>query len=134
MNTPPLDATSTTGSVVIHNCGSSQISSPDNSEALDSKKYVSVLNINNVDEKDDKQKAIILKIRNAVKSEQNSSGSEFLSPPTSARRRSSVMFNDYVILHAPAEEQSNKNVAMAEKTTQTADASVWQVSFIEGVR
>lgn len=65
------------------------------------------------------------------------SGSGFLSPPMSAnRRRSSVMFNEYVILHTP----QSMNVGAdglpdgrlgkcSEKMTQTSDGNIWQVSL-----
>jgi hypothetical protein len=56
-----------------------------------------------------------------------------LSPPTSTRRRgSSVMFNEFVILHTPPaipEPQNDKNALSVEKMTQTGEG-IWQVSGI----
>lgn len=66
-------------------------------------------------------------------SPQNSASSSLLSPPTSTRRRgSSVMFNEFVILHTPPtipEPQNDKNALSVEKMTQTGDG-IWQVSGI----
>lgn len=57
---------------------------------------------------------------------------EYLSPPSSTRRRSSVMFNEYVILHTPPTindaQANNKNVCLSEKTTQTSDGNIWKVN------
>ncbi|XP_037808576.1 voltage-dependent T-type calcium channel subunit alpha-1G isoform X5 [Lucilia sericata] len=60
--------------------------------------------------------------------------SGFLSPPTSASRRPSVMFNEYVLLHTPPalkEPQSSveKTVCSSEKMTQAGDGSIWQVNL-----
>lgn len=64
---------------------------------------------------------------------QNSASSSLLSPPTSTRRRgSSVMFNEFVILHTPPtipEPQNDKNALSVEKMTQTGEG-IWQVSGI----
>lgn len=77
------------------------------------------------------------KINGFIKHEQqctNGSG-EYLSPPSSARRRSSsVMFNEYVILHKPpnvSEAQTNKNISQVEKTTQAGDGNIWKVNAIK---
>lgn len=61
-------------------------------------------------------------------------GSGFLSPPMSAnRRRSSVMFNEYVILHTPQPPNADgvpdsRLARCSEKMTQTSDGNIWQVS------
>lgn len=61
----------------------------------------------------------------------SASAISLLSPPTSAnRRRSSVMFNDYVILHTPPsmpEPSPDRNPFSLEKMTQAGDGSIWQV-------
>lgn len=68
--------------------------------------------------------------------QQNSASSSLLSPPTSTRRRgSSVMFNEFVILHTPPKiepPQNDKNTLSAEKMTQTGDTGtgIWQVSIL----
>lgn len=66
--------------------------------------------------------------------QQSTNGSgEYLSPPSSARRRSSVMFNEYVILHTPpnvSEAQTNKNISQVEKTTQAGDGNIWKVKTV----
>lgn len=69
--------------------------------------------------------------------------SGFLSPPTSASRRPSVMFNEYVLLHTPPAisepltipsttttnvAQKSGTVCSSEKMTQAGDGSIWQVS------
>jgi len=73
----------------------------------------------------------VLKCHDLFISLQNSASSSLLSPPTSTRRRgSSVMFNEFVILHTPPsipEPQSDKNALSVEKMTQTSDG-IWQVS------
>lgn len=46
------------------------MSSPDISDSNESRKYLSSLHINNVDEKDDKQKTILLKIPSVMKTDQ----------------------------------------------------------------
>lgn len=61
---------SLTGSIALPHCNNSQISSPDISESNESRKYISSLHINNVDEKDDKQKTILLKIPSVMKTDQ----------------------------------------------------------------
>lgn len=84
---------------------------------------------------DDKQKILLLKIANnnsmATADQDYSASSSLLSPPTSTRRRgSSVMFNEYVILHTPPaipEPQPDKNAFSLEKMTQTGDGTIWQV-------
>lgn len=63
---------------------------------------------------------------------QNPCSSTYLNAcnsPTASRRRSAVMFNEYVILHTPpANHQANdKNICSAEKTTQAGDGNIWQV-------
>lgn len=64
----------------------------------------------------------------AQQSTNSGSGGEYLSPPSSARRRSSVMFNDLLFLHTPPNEaQTNKNISQVEKTTQTGDGNIWKV-------
>jgi voltage-dependent calcium channel T type alpha-1G len=65
---------------------------------------------------------------------QNTAGSVgLLSPPTSQRRRgSSVMFNEYVILHTPPtipEPNNDINSFSLEKMTQAGDGSIWQVNL-----
>lgn len=148
------DAASTAGSIIIPNCNNSQLSSPDLSEPNEvAKRYLSALNVNNIDERDEKQKTFLLKIP-SVKADQlvisldfkinfnlgkiccfqSANGIEFLSPPTSNRRRSSVMFNEYVILHTPTAisectTTTNKNVSLSEKTTQAGDGNIWQVTI-----
>ncbi|CRK92625.1 CLUMA_CG006168, isoform A [Clunio marinus] len=94
---------------------------------------------------DEKQKMLLLKIANnsiaaasAVASVadndyvNNSASSSLLSPPTSTRRRgSSVMFNEFVILHTPPtipEPQNDKNALSVEKMTQTGEG-IWQVNL-----
>lgn len=57
---------------------------------------------------------------------------EYLSPPSSARRRSSVMFNECVFLHtAPnvSEAQSNKTISQVEKGSQAGDGNIWKVKI-----
>lgn len=75
-----------------------------------------------------------LRCSNKIYLQQSANGStEYLSPPSSARRRSSVMFNEYVILHTPpnlSEGQSNKNISQVEKTTQTGDGNIWKVEIL----
>ncbi|XP_055913399.1 voltage-dependent T-type calcium channel subunit alpha-1I isoform X3 [Eupeodes corollae] len=81
------------------------------------------------------QKTILLKIPTGLDSEQlinHPCTSGFLSPPSSARRRSSVMFNEFVILHTPPsipEPTQDKNVCSSEKMTQTGDGTIWQVNL-----
>ncbi|XP_054728206.1 uncharacterized protein LOC129237458 [Anastrepha obliqua] len=93
------------------------------------------------------QKTILLKFPSNVDSEQlisNPCTSGFLSPPTSASRRPSVMFNEYVLLHTPpaisealtvAGTTTTANVAekgavcSSEKMTQAGDGSIWQVNL-----
>ncbi|GAB0089753.1 Voltage-dependent T-type calcium channel subunit alpha [Sergentomyia squamirostris] len=115
-----------------------QASSPDNSElSLDHSRNNSMRrkNINNNvgSREEQKQKTLLLKIPSMTESEQllsERSNSGFLSPPTSTRRRSSVMFNEYVILHTPPtlpDATVEKNVS--EKMTQAGDGSIWQVNL-----
>lgn len=101
----------------------SQISSPDLSE--------SCIKEISVDSKDDKQKSILLKFPNMVDSEQSPCNSGFLNAPQIIRRRSSVAFNEYVILHTPPtiqeDQNEKKSINSVEKMTQTGDGSIWQV-------
>ncbi|XP_037914604.1 voltage-dependent T-type calcium channel subunit alpha-1G isoform X4 [Hermetia illucens] len=112
-------------------------SSPENSEHSAETSRAS--NLKKVNHKDDiSQKTILLKIPTGSESEQliNPCNSGFLSPPTSARRRSSVMFNDYVILHTPPpipEPTTDKNVCSSEKMTQAGDGSIWQVNLPQSI-
>ncbi|XP_070508041.1 voltage-dependent T-type calcium channel subunit alpha-1G isoform X8 [Chironomus tepperi] len=97
---------------------------------------------------DEKQKMLLLKIANnsiaaaaaastvasGVDNDygNNSASSSLLSPPTSTRRRgSSVMFNEFVILHTPPkiEPQNDKNTLSVEKMTQTGEGGIWQVNL-----
>lgn len=65
------DAGSTAGSIIIQNCNNSQLSSPDLSEPNEvTKKYLSALNVNNIDERDEKQKTILLRIPSVKKTDQ----------------------------------------------------------------
>ncbi|CAG9133395.1 unnamed protein product [Plutella xylostella] len=50
---------------------------------------------------------------------ENTSNLSLLSPPSLARRRSSVMFSDTVLLHAPPPRAAQNNVCCSEKMTQT---------------
>ncbi|XP_065366192.1 voltage-dependent T-type calcium channel subunit alpha-1G isoform X2 [Calliphora vicina] len=84
------------------------------------------------------QKTILLKFpQNLMETDQlitHPCTSGFLSPPTSASRRPSVMFNEYVLLHTPPalkEPQSSveKTVCSSEKMTQAGDGSIWQVNL-----
>lgn len=70
LHTQTNETGSLTGSIVLQNCNNSQMSSPDISESNESRKYLSSLNINNIDEKDDKQKTILLKIPSVMKTDQ----------------------------------------------------------------
>ncbi|XP_053680471.1 voltage-dependent T-type calcium channel subunit alpha-1G [Anopheles nili] len=83
---------------------------------------------------EDRQKVLLLKINN----EDQSNGQDhhcmpsLLSPPSAGRRRSSVMFNEYVVLHTPptiTEPPQDKNVYCVEKMTQAGDGSIWQVNL-----
>lgn len=67
---PSHDTASLSGSIVVPNCNNSQMSSPEMSDSNESRKYLSSLNINNVDERDEKQKTILLKIPSVMKSDQ----------------------------------------------------------------
>lgn len=67
---PSHDTASLSGSIAVPNCNNSQMSSPEMSDSNESRKYVSSLNINNVDERDEKQKTILLKIPSVMKSDQ----------------------------------------------------------------
>lgn len=64
------ETASLSGSIILPHCNNSQLSSPDISESNESRKYLSSLHINNVDEKDDKQKTILLKIPSVMKTDQ----------------------------------------------------------------
>lgn len=146
----PLNASRTVQTTNNHD-NHSGILSTDNSESLDTskssnKKYANI-------QEDKQNKTIRLRIPNAIETEQlivgqigdsataeilnvgwvcfqNPCTSGFLSSPTTARRRSAVMFNEYVILHTPPanQHQTDKNIFSAEKMTQTSDNSIWQVS------
>ncbi|XP_031625019.1 voltage-dependent T-type calcium channel subunit alpha-1G isoform X2 [Contarinia nasturtii] len=138
------DTNSISGTIIQNNCNSSQLSSPDMSEANEMHRFSSSsMNLAAAaptttagnDDKDDKNKLSLLKIPGVIKTEQqaqstNGSG-EYLSPPSSARRRSSVMFNDLLFLHTPPNEaQTNvKNISQVEKTTQTGDGNIWKVNL-----
>ncbi|XP_055678127.1 voltage-dependent T-type calcium channel subunit alpha-1G isoform X3 [Lutzomyia longipalpis] len=115
-----------------------QVSSPDNSElSLDHSRSNSVrrknINNNNGGREEQKQKTLLLKIPSMTESEQllsERSNSGFLSPPISTRRRSSVMFNEYVILHTPPTvPDANVEKNVSEKMTQAGDGSIWQVNL-----
>ncbi|XP_055304336.1 voltage-dependent T-type calcium channel subunit alpha-1G [Sitodiplosis mosellana] len=110
------DTNSISGTIVIqNNCNNSQLSSPDMSEANEMHRYstssanLATANSRN-DDKDDKHKSSLLKIPGVIKTEQQSQSTngsgEYLSPPSSARRRSSV-----------------------EKTTQAGDGNIWKVNL-----
>ncbi|XP_054086828.1 uncharacterized protein LOC105219445 [Zeugodacus cucurbitae] len=93
------------------------------------------------------QKTILLKFPSNADSEQlisNPCTSGFLSPPTSASRRPSVMFNEYVLLHTPPAisepltipsttttnvAEKSGGVCSSEKMTQAGDGSIWQVNL-----
>ncbi|XP_032588774.1 uncharacterized protein LOC6585509 isoform X5 [Drosophila mojavensis] len=64
---------------------------------------------------------LILQLGNLGKSHPCTSG--FLSPPTSASRRPSVMFNEYVLLHTPPALSNEPAAAAAATTTTTAIAT-----------
>lgn len=65
------DTTSISGSIVIqNNCNASQLSSPDVSETNETRKYLSAINLHGNDDKDDKQKTILLKIPSGIKPDQ----------------------------------------------------------------
>nr|XP_036215545.1 uncharacterized protein LOC106617992 isoform X1 [Bactrocera oleae] len=85
---------------------------------------------------------LILQLGNLGKSNPCTSG--FLSPPTSASRRPSVMFNEYVLLHTPPAisepltipsstitnvAEKSGTVCSSEKMTQAGDGSIWQVNL-----
>ncbi|XP_037028717.1 voltage-dependent T-type calcium channel subunit alpha-1G isoform X5 [Bradysia coprophila] len=112
------------------------ISSPENSDSMDHSKNATKKNGTVQDGKDEKQKTFRLRLPSTNESEQliNPCSSNYLNTcnsPTAARRRSAVMFNEYVILHTPpANHQANdKNICSAEKTTQTGDGNIWQVNL-----
>lgn len=66
-----IDTNSISGSIVIqNNCNNSQLSSPDVSEANALRKYSSGSANNGNEDKDDKQKTILLKIPSVIKAEQ----------------------------------------------------------------
>lgn len=69
LHTQANDTGSLSGSIVLPNCNNSQMSSPDISDSNESRKYLSSLHINNIDEKDDKQKTILLKIPSVMKTD-----------------------------------------------------------------
>ncbi|XP_055388606.1 uncharacterized protein LOC129617143 isoform X3 [Condylostylus longicornis] len=127
------------GSNIAIGMNNSHNSSPDNSEySIEvTGGRTSNLKKNTNHTKDDissNQKTILLKIPSGSDTEKfiNPCTSGFLSPPTSARRRSSVMFNEYVILHTPPtipEPTPDKNVCSSEKMTQAGDGSIWQVNL-----
>jgi voltage-dependent calcium channel T type alpha-1G len=134
-----------------------QISSPENSEMV-SLENLKNNNCNSDSGKDEKQKIVLLKMPKGGENElanvrifvlfgydlkqqlmnflclfkTNTAPVGLLSPPTSTRRRgSSVMFNEYVILHAPPaipDPNVDQNSFSMEKMTQAGDGSVWQVS------
>lgn len=70
LHTQANETGSLSGSTVLPNCNNSQMSSPDISDSNESRKYLSSLHINNIDEKDDKQKTILLKIPGVMKTDQ----------------------------------------------------------------
>ncbi|XP_053658326.1 voltage-dependent T-type calcium channel subunit alpha-1G [Anopheles marshallii] len=120
-----------TGSVPADN----QVSSPEVSEivSLENIKNNALNNSTNY-LNEDRQKVLLLKINN----EDQSNGQDhhcmpsLLSPPSAGRRRSSVMFNEYVVLHTPptiTEPPQDKNVYCLEKMTQAGDGSIWQVNL-----
>ncbi|XP_049285506.1 voltage-dependent T-type calcium channel subunit alpha-1G isoform X3 [Anopheles funestus] len=120
-----------TGNVPVDN----QVSSPEVSEivSLENIKNNALNNSTNY-LNEDRQKVLLLKINN----EDQSNGQDhhcmpsLLSPPSAGRRRSSVMFNEYVVLHTPptiTEPPQDKNVYCLEKMTQAGDGSIWQVNL-----
>ncbi|XP_035892745.1 voltage-dependent T-type calcium channel subunit alpha-1G isoform X4 [Anopheles stephensi] len=120
-----------TGTVPVDN----QVSSPEVSEivSLENIKNNALNNSTNY-LNEDRQKVLLLKINN----EDQSNGQDhhcmpsLLSPPSAGRRRSSVMFNEYVVLHTPptiTEPPQDKNVYCLEKMTQAGDGSIWQVNL-----
>ncbi|XP_065095461.1 voltage-dependent T-type calcium channel subunit alpha-1G isoform X3 [Ochlerotatus camptorhynchus] len=124
----PKNTTSTVGT-------DKQMSSPDVSEmvSVENIKNNALNNCTNYANMDDKQKIVLLKIPN---SENNQSSSNSLSPTSSGRRRSSVMFNEYVIHHTPPTipaPTTDKNVYCLEKMTQTSDSGIWQVSLPQSI-
>ncbi|XP_021706156.1 voltage-dependent T-type calcium channel subunit alpha-1G isoform X2 [Aedes aegypti] len=113
-----------------------QMSSPDISEmvSVENIKNNALNNCTSYSNLDDKQKIVLLKIPN---SENNQSSSNSLSPTSSGRRRSSVMFNEYVIHHTPPTipaPTTDKNVYCLEKMTQTSDSGIWQVSLPQSIQ
>lgn len=65
------DTGSIAGSIIIQNCNNSQLSSPDLSEPNEvTKKYLSAMNVNTVDEREEKQKTFLLKIPGVMKADQ----------------------------------------------------------------
>ncbi|XP_062714387.1 voltage-dependent T-type calcium channel subunit alpha-1G isoform X3 [Aedes albopictus] len=125
----PRNAPSTVGT-------EKQMSSPDVSEmvSVENIKNNALNNCTNYSNLDDKQKIVLLKIPN---SENNQSSSNSLSPTSSGRRRSSVMFNEYVIHHTPPTipaPTTDKNVYCLEKMTQTSDSGIWQVSLPQSIQ
>ncbi|XP_061497751.1 voltage-dependent T-type calcium channel subunit alpha-1G isoform X7 [Anopheles gambiae] len=112
-----------------------QVSSPEVSEIVSLENIKNnALNNSTTYLNEDRQKVLLLKINN----EDQSNGQDhhcmpsLLSPPSAGRRRSSVMFNEYVVLHTPptiTEPPQDKNVYCLEKMTQAGDGSIWQVNL-----
>lgn len=66
----------------------------------------------------------------SIRDFQGHSAGNLLSPPGTtnlSRRRSSVMFNDVVLLHGDQTmSQTTRNVCSSEKMTQTGDGNLWE--------
>ncbi|XP_035773976.1 voltage-dependent T-type calcium channel subunit alpha-1G-like isoform X5 [Anopheles albimanus] len=115
-------------------CGENQVSSPEVSEIVSLENIKNnALNNSSSLLNEDRQKVLLLKINNEDQSNgQDHCMPSLLSPPSAGRRRSSVMFNEYVVLHTPptiTEPAQDKNVYCVEKMTQAGDGSIWQVNL-----
>ncbi|XP_038117628.1 voltage-dependent T-type calcium channel subunit alpha-1G isoform X4 [Culex quinquefasciatus] len=124
----PLNVSSTIGS-------DKQLSSPDVSElvSVENMKNNALNNCSSYSQVEDKQKVVLLKVPNH---ENNQAASNSLNPPTTGRRKSSVMFNECGVLQTPPtipEPASDKNVYCLEKMTQTSDGGIWQVSLPQSI-
>lgn len=72
----------------------------------------------------------ILDISSSIKNverEKSLTNTNHLSPSIS-RRRSNVIFNDYILLHSKSDAE---NSTSTEKMTQVGDGSIWQVILFE---
>ncbi|KAL5282751.1 CACNA1G family protein [Megaselia abdita] len=66
----------------------------------------------------------------SIERESNQQNSNFLSPSIS-RRRSNVIFNDYILLHSKSDAE---NSTSTEKMTQVGDGSIWQVKLSQNIQ